>query len=127
MESINSKPSSSEKEDLSSLETNPELFLKLIGMQTVRPDALECLLAHELASLACLNKRTYAKITKDTYSMNFVTKRCRLNPIKDWKHFNKFMRLHNALMKVLESQWPVEPFGYAEEYLEKGPPLIDWS
>ena len=49
----------------------------ILKLQTVRPELLEWLKARELARLACLNKFTYAKISADTYSMNFV------NP---WKH-----------------------------------------
>ena len=82
---------------------------------------LEWLKARELARLACLNKFSYAKISKDTYSMNFVNP-WKLNPIKNWAHFNRFMRL----VKVLEMEWPVELKEDTLKYLEKGP-LIDWS
>ena len=69
-------------------------------MQTVRPDMLECLLAHELARVACLNKFTYAKISADIYSINFVNP-WKLNSIKDWAHFTKLMKLQIELMKVM--------------------------
>ena len=57
--------------------------------------------------------------------MNFVNP-WKLNPIKDWAHFNQFMRLQKELMKVLEMEWPVEVNEETQEYLEKAP-LIDWS
>ena len=101
------------------------MFLKLIGMQTVRPEILEYLRVRELARVACLCKFTYAKISADIYSMNFVNP-WKLNPIKDWAHFNQFMRLQKELMKVLEMEWPVKVYLATQEYLEKGP-LIDWS
>ena len=101
------------------MKTNPKLFLKIMGMQTVRPDTLECLLARELARLACLNKFLNSKITKDIYSMNFVNP-WKLNPIKDWAHFSRFMRL----MKFLEMEWPDKVNPETQVYLEKAP-LID--
>ena len=97
MESINSKPSSPKVKR----QTSPYLLM-ILKLQTVRPELLEWLKARELARLACLNKFTYAKISADTYSMNFVNP-CKLNPIKDWAHFNKIMRLN----EVLEMDRPV--------------------
>ena len=78
-------------------------MLVLLALQTVKPELLEWLKARELARLACLNKFTYAKISADTYSINFVNP-WKLNPIKDWAHFNQFM----TLVKFLEIDWPVE-------------------
>ena len=88
-------------------------MLVLLTLQTVRPELLEWLKARELARLACLNKFTYAKISADTYSMNFVNP-WKLNPIKDWAHFNQFMRL----MKVLEIEWPIKVYKHTLESLE---------
>ena len=75
-------------------------------MQTVRPELLECLKADELARLACLCKFTFAKISADIYSINFVCK-WKLNPIIDWAHFQKLIKMRIELIKVLETNWPV--------------------
>ena len=53
--------------------------------------------------------------------MNFVNP-WKLNPIKDWAHFNRFM----TLVKFLEMKWPIKVYYLTQEYLEKGP-LIDWA
>ena len=69
---------------------NPKMFLKLIGMQTVRPEILEYLRVRELARVACLCKFTYAKITADKYIINFVF-RWKLK-VKDWNHFQQLIK-----------------------------------
>ena len=53
--------------------------------------------------LACLCKPAYAKISKDTYIMNFCSPWKQVE-IKNWAQFTKLM-----LLKVtLDLEWPVE-------------------
>ena len=89
-------------------------------MQTIRPEFLEWLMAHELGRLACLCKFTFAKISIDTYSLNFV------NPwkhvkIQNWHQFKQLMKLKNAL----EIKWPIKVSEMTQKYLEMTP-RIDW-
>ena len=53
--------------------------------------------------LACLCKSTYAKITKDTYIMNFCCPWKQVE-IKNWAQFTKLM----ILKTTLDWEWPIE-------------------